>query len=683
MKNEQIKERKVEKTKGAINNKELLRHMIEDTVSADDGLYLALKEIINNSLDAGASKIKIKFGKYDGADALIISDDGAGFTQKAINSMLSFAFSAQKRNDIKTIGTNGTGSKMLLGLGDLDKTKITVLSVCKDFTSCKRLDIDFDYLYNLGRKKAKAEDQEHDITTPENWNEDMPRTTGATVILTGYDGRRVRGATQLIKNLGEHITPKSSKYVTIQDGKKWQGIEPVVYRGSLFEMSFDEYSTLGKVEFVLYYGRTNASELAMCGTLNMVSYFSDFVKKLDATERKKLSYAWKNISGHIYIEKANMYRVHNGGLNKQFYAKPAKDLLKILHLVGEELSTLNEAVYNKELFEKRQRLVDRIIEANRKLSATGLGSGTTAPSPGASPAVKRVKPANEIKEGPDFTPTLLRLSPRQTKEIILRNRGLQFADFGDVKWRTESNLFKIEHQSSENVKIVTGENTGSAILIAEGSFGSHSIKVDISTLPIGAYISGPNALKPGGTCEYDLFRYEGTNLQWEIRGAEGIILQESDKKKIKITIPDNCTETHVILAVRVVGDNEDLATKKIEITPEENKNTPVVVINKKEYRLEVNLYFQDTVAQLDSIDWEKDENQLPKIVINPLAPRLKMLGFMNALDSYLAAIALAALSKQVEDGEITAFAAAALAEEFISTMKVQLLSKDEKEVTEE
>ena len=231
-----------------INHKNVYRHMIESQVQGETGKFVALREAVNNSFDAGATSIRIRFGKHEGQPALIISDNGFGFSAKGVRSAMSYAHSANERSDIKTIGANGTGLKTFLGLGDLDVTKLTILSVHRDHPECRKMNINFKYILDLIERKTKAENHVEDIKIPKDWLVDLARTTGSTVILTGYDSKRLGGAKAILKHLGEYLTPKACQHVEIYDDNKWQKIRPVSFRGKNYKFSYKNDTIIRSVK---------------------------------------------------------------------------------------------------------------------------------------------------------------------------------------------------------------------------------------------------------------------------------------------------------------------------------------------------------------------------------------------------------------------------------------------------
>ena len=672
-----------DKIKAGFNHKQVISQDIDRISLGDNGIFTALREAINNSLDAEADQITIRFGEFEGADALIVSDNGRGFDAAGIKSAMSYAYSSRERRDVKTIGANGTGRLSLLGLGDKEKTKITIFSMNRDVLGCQKMEISFEYLWKMAGKKVKADDYVSKIDLPKDWLADIKnRSTGSTIILTGYDGRTVRGPSQILKSLGNYLTPRALEKINVYEDSAWKFVAPALFKGKPYKISFNDHlKYLGVVDFELYYGQSNIEELAICGKLNKIITFNELLKPVNRDEKSKLSKAWKNVSGHIYIEKANVYRMHDGSLNKEFYQHAQGPLMEILQIVGEELEQKTEEYENSELVEKRTTLLQQIIEANRELNIHDFPSNSA-------PVAK--KPSGKVVDDEYYiVPNLVRLFPRDEKVITLNNLGSKIIERRDIRWSTDSNLFTITPNPNGTVSVKVGEKMGSGKLIADGDFGQHSINVIINTLPVGPHIVGPGALRPGSVYTYTLQRHDNPNVEWEIRCSKpGASISDIGDRKVVLTVPENFPEAEIILAVKVKGSTEDVATKKITITNENGKHSPTLRINGREYKVVMEAYFPDTVAQIDTLDWDKpakndsDAPDIPTIVLNPVHPRLKKMGKVAALDYYLTMFAAVALADQVQEGIIRSDNMAPILEEFVGATRTKVLTPDEINVPE-
>jgi hypothetical protein len=648
-----------------VNHREVYMHMIQGHVQGDSGRFIALREAINNSFDAGATKIQIRIGKKEGVPTLTISDNGSGFSDKGVASAMGYAASANARDDVKTIGANGTGLKSFLGLGNIESTKLTLYSVHRQHPGCRKMTITFRYLMDMINKKTKAEDHVEDVAIPRNWFEDLEskdRTTGTTLELTGHSVKIIGTAKNIIKHLGEYLTPKACSHVEIFDEGDWHKVLPVAFKGKYYQFVYP-METLGMVMFNIYYGDSNAEGPTICASMNAIQPFFDLVKHLDTENKKQISKVWKVIGGHIYIEKGNTFRRHDGSFGNAFYESSAcPDFLGLLQAVGQELELLNEQERNTQVLQKREMLVSKIIEASQTINPVQPGTG------GSPDAYKkgRMEPSQDEL---CLVPTRLRLYPGQTKSIYLHNIGTKSIDLSGVEWSLTSAGLTVISTLGPQVTIKAGPQVSEVTLVAKLPNLEHKVLVNIDTMPVGPYISGPGGVKPGTEAFWHLLRYDKI-VDWQISPSSSYIKLEQStdtKGEIKLTVSDKSPEGSFKLTAYRKGTIEEVASKQILVTHQNGRTSPIISVNNQEYNLMVDVYCPDTVAQIDYL-WTEGE-ELPTIVVNPLHPRVKNLGSHLALDHYLAAIATAALAYQLEKKIITVKQVAPLIEEFIGKLK--------------
>lgn len=646
--------------KAKVDHRKVLEFMITNPIKGQDGFFVAVREIVNNSFDAEAKNISIKFGKSGKENALIIHDDGKGFSKEGIISAMSYAISSRKRDDTSTIGTNGTGLKGLLGLGNLDKTKITIITVDQQKV-CYKMEITFDYLVSLAAKKAKVENFISEISIPKDWSQEMIRETGTSVILTGFDGRRMKTIQQITKQFGEFLTPRASEFVRIFDGKDLVSIEPVAYHGKKYEFEFETID-LGLVSFILYCNGSGDGPI-VCGNINAIIPLSEVYSKLSREQKAKVpKNLWKTTSGHVYVQKANTFRSHDGSFTEDFYQSSASDqLVDLLEAVGEEIDKLTEQVKDEKAIALQQKLVNSIMEAGRKMDLVNDNLFKD-----------REKPGLDIQTDKDIylTPSKIRLRANQEVVITLYNHGKKQVDFTGSSWYTNSNLFTITDSKDAKAKVVAKQEEGEGKITIKGSFGEHTIAVQVSHAPVGTFISGPSYVKPGSEIEYILKRYDSPFVDWEYSSVNGIVFQQDPlhPKMILMKVSPQIEEGELTIFAKRSGVKSFIAKKRIFVV----NNIPQVPessikILGEEYILVVDVIYPDTVAQPD-YGFANDE-EITKIVINPLHPRIRDLGFVKSLDFLLPALAQAAAVDQISKGLIKPQKALVEAEKFIANMR--------------
>ena len=82
--------------------------------------YAFLRELVQNSIDAGASKIEVTLIRdMDGEVRTSVGDDGTGMTPTVIQSALLTLFSSSKEEDTTKIGKYGVGFVSVLAIEPL------------------------------------------------------------------------------------------------------------------------------------------------------------------------------------------------------------------------------------------------------------------------------------------------------------------------------------------------------------------------------------------------------------------------------------------------------------------------------------------------------------------------------------------------------------------------------------
>lgn len=649
-----------------VNHHKNIAHMIEAPVTGGTGIFVALREAINNSFDAGSKDIKIKMGTYNGEPALIISDDGEGFNHARIISAMSYGDSAKLKNDTKTIGVNGTGLKSFLGLGDLKETKLTILSVNKELSDCTKMEINFDYLVKLAEKQADPENHVKRVPVPSYWPKGG---TGSILHLTGFDNRRIKTMKQIISGMGERLTPRAIKYIKVYDENSWKKVEPEEMDGIFYDFS-EKTKSLGLVEFEIYYGG-NGKGVKVCGPINTILDLDDIYKKLSKEQRNMFSKVWKGVSGYIYIENAKKFRAHDNSFSNEFYeTKACEEFLAMLNLVGEELEKLAESQRNSSMIKEKEFLLDKIVEIGRELfpptTASLTNSGNTPPKSSGS------------KEDIYIVPKGVRLYPYQQLKIKLRNTGTEPVDFSGALWTSKSDAFTINRSAGSTATIKAGKLAGGGEIYVNGLFGRHVVKVIVSESLVGPFIQGPKFIRPGGTFTFELMRHEKDTIVWEIEKGPlteiKLRVDTENKKKVFLEVRPDCKDMTVVLRVINSEKDKEIARKIIVVSEDYTAQAKdqIFNINNEDYVLKIDSYFPEAVAVVDTL---YTDGEMPCIVVNPIHSRIKNLDYTKSIDPILTAIITAALMQQVHEGKVRPQQAMGISEKYISSIREKMPTK--------
>ncbi len=612
----------------SVNFRAAIKQLIELPLKGSLAVEAALTETINNAFDARASEVRIMFSSYKGEQALIIMDNGSGFNRNGANSILSYAYSAQDRKDTKTVGANGTGAKAILGLGELEKTKVTIFSFSNEFTNGLELSFDFEYLVALAEKKVK----EGNMIEKSSWKkffQGWERETGSTIILTGFDGRKLNPKT-LMSALSSCLTPRTCKMVSFLSNEKLTPITLNKIEGSNFSFQDDSGKLIGNVSLDLYCGGGNDGP-KICGNLNYLFDFNSFFKTLSVSQKESVGRIWQSVGGYIYIDNINVYRIHDGSLSKEFYSSGACDeLVMILNLVGEELKEMDKKIADEKDIQKQKDFLKRIVAASHKINPvqphhSGLG---------------RTKATGPQKEEEVYiVPKNITLEKGEEKEITLVNKGTKLIRFKGAKWLTNR---LVDITGEGQMVTIKGKEIGKGDLIVSNGDFSHTIKLKVEEPSNTPYIAGPKYINPGSSITYEVRKVQD-NVEWYVDSSDEITLIKNTGKSVNIVVNANTELTDFMLRC-MDSKNKIIASRRIIISNQRKNESPMVSIGNKYYLLEFGTHYPSCLAQV-----ENDGEDYPIVVINPLHPLIRGTSWFSETKEIISAICSVAINEQVEN----------------------------------
>jgi len=91
--------------------------VVDDLIRQFADPYAFLRELVQNAIDAGATRIRVHMDRVDGRGARwSVEDDGVGMTLATIEGPLLTAFSSSKEGDDRSIGKYGVGFLSVFGM---------------------------------------------------------------------------------------------------------------------------------------------------------------------------------------------------------------------------------------------------------------------------------------------------------------------------------------------------------------------------------------------------------------------------------------------------------------------------------------------------------------------------------------------------------------------------------------
>lgn len=648
--------------RGRVNHRQTLELYLRQPVENADGPGRTLAQSVENSIDAGAGSIVIRFGEWQGDFAVFIEDDGVGMKYADLKSAAGFGFTSKVGEDAKHLaGVVGTGSKLWLGIcKDIGDVQLTYITRSMEAGSYQVV-LDFEYLVALAQDERRVSSPVASLEKlPKWWNEYFPggRETGTTLIVTGIDKTRMWNIPDILTRLSGHIVPRVArlvKVVSINDGSVY-ALEPPDFSGELFEFS-ETFTTLGRVDTTLFVGNTGG-QLVVCAPNAILHPFVPSLRRFGA-RRSEVPDIFSKVAGYITIENARKWKRHDGSFDPSFYQGDAvKELVSLLLLVAPDVEAKVAKVERDEQHERMRRNLRLLRIANRELFDV--------------PAIEGGDEEDKVKGGvPDSSPSPRRqLGPSLKRMPVESVRTIGISDPDGIirepektRWIiTDMRLARIiSDDRGAQIQVQSGSLTGTTVLtLLNKDFpdtgelvSSLSVYKPIDTMRI----VGPSRVVPGSNTLYRLVDFgEGVNpnsISWSKdwltkvgRGGRryqqslrGVTLVDKDADTVILQCDPDCENGVVYVRARPHMRSDVIVTKKVQVVePETTEGESVWSIGFRYYKV-VSSWNYATLANVVN-----EDDEIPVIEVNSEHP---LLGVIRADEqTILFAIARAAFLSQ-------------------------------------
>jgi len=648
-----------------VNNRQQTAFMLQAPISGDNGWLVALREPIVNSADARATDIRIIF--LPNGD-LLIADNGTGMDAMAMASALSFGHSAKDRKDLKTAGANGTGQNIALGLGDLNRTEIEVVTSC-DGKNFVRFTKDYEYFCLLNEGKVTPESRVRFITVPNDWTKYLARTSGTNVVLKNC---KLPGSVTLVQNFAKALVPSVAEIVQVHDGQMLRKLVPDLHDGEYFVVS-EDMKQFGRVDFELFIGAAKRSRIEVCGPTNAVVSLSELLeKRYDAKDKPQILSAFSSCSGWIYLSNMNEWRLHDGTLSPDFFDKGAsrllmQSLIKVATQVAEKVQTIKQ----DEAAEEYAGILSEFVTANN-LEFFNTKSGKQA-------GILRVSSSPRKEFEVQINPSTLYMQPSQSMTFTFENTGTlrlkpekwiaddagspakvkgSYVGGKFVKGTRLGNVLELESASQQG--------TGYIILKHPDLHGSrtHSVKVIVSTKS-DPVITGPAMIQSGREVVYKLLHFDNdAAISWSIkeRGDTDVAIRSSGKRLAVLSTKVLQRKKTVTLLIFDQKFGKKIAEKEVDVFPPVQSGDFCITVCDQQFQLQPTpIKVNGPLAHMGP-DW----GELPVIALNFNSPIFLIMP--SKKQQLLNSIVTVAMAWLVSKGKIDPLEMPFLQTEFLERM---------------
>ncbi len=634
-----------------VNHRQNMAFMLQTPVAGQNGWAVALRELIINSVDAGATDIRI-IQLPDGR--LLIADNGKGMNDKAINSALSFGFSSKSRNDLTTAGTNGTGQNISLGLGEITNTKIEVITTT-DGVNFTQFEKDYEYLCLLAEQKIDPETRKKKVIKPADWTRYFARTQGTNVLLTNC--KRIPALSVVIREFSAFLVPAVAEMIEIWDGTR-RKLVPDIHDGKSF-VAEESLGKFGSVNFELFIGAVKRSKIQICGPTNMVMTLPILLERY-ANKSADLG-VLSSCSGWIYLSDMNRWRLHDGSFSQEFFDGGAAVLfMEALLRVAAKIKLHLQQMQQEKMSEEFSAMLMEFVSANNL--------EFTNPTAGKGGGVLKLGGGTSKELEVQIVPNVFYLEPNQTSTLVFENQGTLKLD--PTRWQIDdaSSPGKVRGKRLGNVlELQSTSSMGKGTLILThpdlDARRSYEIKVVVGPKP-EVFIEGPGKIQSGTEIVYKLRHFENdTKISWSIKERDSDVTVRSSGKRVGVLLSKVVQRRKTLtLVVHDTSFGRKLAERDIEVFPPVQTGEMRIMIHNQQFQLQPTpMLFNGPLAHQGS-----EYGPIPVIALNFNAQSLVLMP--NKKQQLLNSVATAGISWLVQNGKLNATDMALVLEEFLGRM---------------
>ncbi len=635
---------------GTINYSRMMSAFIESGQAGRPAFFAGMKQGVENSVDAGASRINIVVNRR--ADALRIEDDGSGFGETELQGFFSL-MESPKLFDPKKIGRNDTGRIFLL----LFAKTLLVYTVSKKFPEMVHFELARESLDELA-KKGKLEANIQRALKPSWWE---ICGTGSAICLTNVDWSRVPSPSVIRKEFPLYLKPSIARMVFVNG----EPLEPRAVVGEVIqdEILVDYLPGMQEIELYIPESRKQHDEVRV-GGFNPICSLKDMVRQGGATFGMLIpdSLRYGEVCGDIFLPMLNEFRGHDGhSIDSGFFSSEWVE--PFIRFLREEVEPRIKKVMEDR--EEDARTKENIALLNDVCDAINTAYENAVPPRKLDEEEDDDDTDDDKGSKPEESPIrlncgmLVTLPGEQHRIRITRSLGTS----GQFNWLHRESGGRISQRKGKSVLYTAGTETGKFRLIVEDSTDSDKkARVSIRIVDEKPLVLSPVHVQ---ITAGDRQRFRVRNLGdtsgricWKLSNAAGLRLSSEEGSQVEvITSPDTPSGEYQITASDF--KKPDLAsTSSFEVLPREDHL--MLCIEGKWYLLDIattsipNVVHRDRAAALNLVKADGSAIDVMQIdLMHPVLQGAKALSRSNevVMQALLPHLITAHLQGLVEDGE--------------------------------
>lgn len=504
--------------RGAINTSRALQQLVDSGTGRHNLIVAALRQMIENSLDAGATEIRISMNR---GESIRVADNGTGMLLKDIGGVNSL-FTDHKEPG-KGYGKNNSGRLFSFALA----RKVRYWFISTDYSTLHT--IPFGWEEAIAVFENRLQNPPVKVTKVPSWWTMKSGATGTVVELTEVEWGRVKNIGDLRQQLSRSLSPWAADCVFLDE-------ERLPRRETVKDFSFSEtHPVLGEIRgvFMKLASKAGKADGIFLGK-NPICSIADFMGGLTDITLRALVPDWMEgttLIGYLDIQAVNKFAHHDRNkLQDEFYRN--EELVKELMMFLSRLARKLEAQ-----FSLRETQVQAAASADVMSNlAALLKPGTPTGS---------VDDGNVVVE-PEPTPNdnPIILSPNSvemvvgTEQAFVIRRGL-----GNGVWDDKSSGGKITVTQKRGVNFRAGETPGRFKLTYFSHDMAQSASVDIEILASAPFQISKRMISTHANHQFPLYvlNCDSESVAWSINTPDITLRPDADSRGVTVFVSERCT----------------------------------------------------------------------------------------------------------------------------------------------
>lgn len=505
---------------------ELLQQLVDAGASSRmNAAVAALRQVIENSLDAGALDIRIIFEQ---GKMLRVEDNGSGLLQENVVSVNSLFRKFKKAG--KGIGKNNSGRLFTLAVGD----GLDFLFQSKDYPSPHTLT--FGWMQGEELLRGTLNNPPFAVQKPPEWWKMKTGQTGTIVVFRDLQWKRIpKRIDDLKRQLSEAIAPWHSDKVTFNGAA-------LPRREAIHEYT-DSFTDphLGDVRLAFYQlaERSRSRNDAVFLGSNPVCTVAEFLNGITDPSLQGLLPVWmltNTLVGYVDIPAVNVFKHHDASKLQQNLYRNEELVMRILTFLH-ELSRKLEEEFSLRESDKEARSSDEFLELVAEMLRP---ERIVVIPPTDMDGLQPVKPPRPpLTDEIIISPDKVELAFGDSQPFVVR-RGP-----GKGSWNTANCGGSIDALQGKTIRYTAGNTAGTYRLEYFSPDLQRKGVAEITVVEEQGFRISKRFIGIHPNQQFDLYvrNCDSETVEWSVNCEDMTLVPTTDTRGVQVLVHQNCTTT--------------------------------------------------------------------------------------------------------------------------------------------